>query len=128
VLSTSTSSGLENDASVNKQLIYTPRYNYGGNLSITYNRFNISYYHNYVGYRFTSSDNSSWLKPYHLSNLKISYQQGFQKLTLLTAFHINNIFNSDYMVIAQRPMPLRNYEVSLTLIYNKPNKSKTEQL
>jgi vitamin B12 transporter len=128
VLSTSTSSGLENDASVNKQLIYTPRYNYGGNFSLSYNRFSISYYQNYVGYRFTTSDNTAWLKPYQISNLKIAYLNSFQKLTLLTSFHINNIFNSDYMVIAQRPMPLRNYEVSLTLTYNKLNKPKTEQL
>lgn len=127
VLSTSTQSSLENDASVNKQLIYTPRYNYGGNFSITYNKFNISYYHNYVGYRFTTSDNTSWLKPYHFSNLKIGHQYSLQRLTLVTAFHINNLFNSGYMVIAQRPMPLRNYEVSITLIYNKPNKTKTEQ-
>lgn len=126
VLSTSTESNLENDASVNKQLIYTPRYNYGGNFSITYNKFNISYYHNYVGYRFTTSDNTTWLKPYQFANLKIGYQYGFQKINFITAFHINNLFNSSYMVIAQRPMPLRNYEVSITLTYHKPNKIKTE--
>lgn len=126
VLSTSTESDLENDASVNKQLIYTPRYNYGGNFSITYNKFNVSYYHNYIGYRFTTSDNTAWLKPYHISNLKINYQYGFEKLTLITSFQINNLFNSSYMIIAQRPMPLRNYEVGLTLIYNKPN-HKAEQ-
>lgn len=124
VLSTSTESNLENDVSVNKQLIYTPRYNYGGNFSITYNKFNISYYQNYVGYRFTTSDNTAWLKPYNFSNLKIGYQYGFEKLTLVTSFYINNLFNSNYVVIAQRPMPLRNYEVSLTLIYHKPNKQK----
>lgn len=122
VLSTSTESNLENDASVNKQLIYTPRYNYGGNFSITYNKFNVSYYHNYIGYRFTTSDNTSWLKPYHVSNLKIAYKHDFQKLTLITSFNINNVFNSDYEIMVQRPMPLRNYEVGLTLIYNKPNK------
>jgi iron complex outermembrane receptor protein len=120
VLSTSIASNLENDASVNKQLIYTPRYNYGGNFSITYNKFNVSYYHNYVGYRFTTSDNTAWLKPYHFSNLKIGYQYSLQKLTFVTSFNINNLFNTNYQVIAQRPMPLRNYEVSLTLIYNKP--------
>lgn len=123
VLSNSTQSGLENDASINKQLIYTPRYNYGGNFSITYNKFNVSYYHNYIGYRFVSSDNTSWLKPYHFSNLKIGYQSSFDKLTFITSFHINNLFNSSYMVIAQRPMPLRNFEVSITITYHKPNKT-----
>lgn len=128
ILSTSMQSSLENDASVNKQLIYTPRYNYGGSFSFTYNKFNLSYYHNYIGYRFTSSDNTSWLNPYQYANLKISYQYGFEHLNFITAFHINNIYNSDYVVIAQRPMPLRNYEVSLTLTYHKPPKTKTQQL
>lgn len=123
VLSTSQESNLENDASINKQLIYTPRYNYGGSCYLSYNKFNISYYHNYIGYRFTTSDNTTWLKPYQFVNLKIAYQHIFQKLTLLTSFNINNLFNSSYTVIAQRQMPLRNYEVSLTLTYHKPNKS-----
>jgi iron complex outermembrane receptor protein len=122
VLSTNTKSNLENDASVNKQLIYTPRYNYGGNFSITYNRFNISYYHNYIGYRFTTSDNTAWLKPYQYANMKVGYQTVLDKLTFITAFHINNLFNDSYMVIEKRPMPLRNYEVSITLTYHKPNK------
>lgn len=123
-LSTSQTSKLANDASVNKQLIYTPRYNYGGNFSLSYARFNISYYHNYIGYRFTASDNSSWLKPYHYANLKIGYAYGFSSVTVLVAFHVNNLYNTSYMVYAQRPMPLRNYEVSMTLNYNKPNKQK----
>lgn len=120
VLSTSTESHLENDASVNKQLIYTPRYNYGGSFSIAYNKFGISYYHNYIGYRFTTSDNTSWLKPYQYANLKISHQHTFNKVSFMTALHFNNLYNADYMVIAQRPMPLRNYEISFTLTYHKP--------
>lgn len=126
VLSTPTESTLEHDASVNKQLIYTPRYNYGGKCSVTYHKFNLSFYHNYIGYRFTASDNSTWLKPYHISNLKINYQYGFEKMTLVTSFQINNLFNTNYMILAQRPMPLRNYEIGITLIYNKPNTPKTD--
>ena len=122
VLSTSTESNLENDASVNKQLIYTPRYNYGGSFSFSLDKFNFSYYHNYIGYRFTTSDNTSWLKPYQYANLKVGYGYGFQKLNVSVAFHVNNLYNSSYVVIAQRPMPLRNYEVSLTLTYHKPPK------
>jgi vitamin B12 transporter len=120
-LSTSTGSSLVNDASVNKQLIYTPRYNYAGSFSFTYDKFSISYYHNYIGYRFTSSDNSSWLKPYQFANLKIAYGYGFSRLSVVLAFHVNNLYNASYMILAQRPMPLRNYEMSLTLSYNKPN-------
>ncbi len=126
VLSTSLQSNLANDASVNKQLIYTPRYNYGESFSFSLDKFSISYYHNYIGYRFTTSDNTAWLKPYQYANLKVAYGYGFQKINAIISFNINNLYNTSYVVIAQRPMPLRNYEISLTLTYHKPNKIKTE--
>lgn len=119
-LSKAVKSSLANDASVNKQLIYTPRYNYGANFSFGIQNFIVSYYHNYIGYRFTSSDNSSWLSPYHIANMKFSYKYNVSFVGVTTLFQINNLFNENYKVISQRPMPLRNYEISLTLTYHKP--------
>ncbi len=124
VLSTSVSSALPNDAAVDKQLVYTPRYNYGANISISIYDFSIQYFHNYVGYRYTSSDNTTWLTPYDVGNLKVAYVFKMKPVSFLTTIHINNLFNTDYKIIEQRPMPLRNYEISITLIYNKPNKNK----
>lgn len=120
VLSNVIQSNLINDASVNKQLIYTPRYNYGGSFILAYEQFTLSYYHNYIGYRFTSSDNNSWLQPYQVANFKMSYTFKINHLNATTAIHINNVFNTDYTIIEQRPMPLRNYEFGLTLNYYKP--------
>lgn len=113
-------SSLANDASVHKQLIYTPRYNYGAQFSLGIQDFVVSYYHNYIGYRFTSSDNTGWLTPYNVANVKFSYKYNVSFVGVTTLFQINNLFNEDYKVIAQRPMPLRNYEISLTLTYHKP--------
>lgn len=124
VLSNPVRSNLINDASVNKQLIYTPRYNYGANFTFTYSNFMLAYYHNYIGYRFTSSDNSSWLMPYDIANLKVAYRINLNHLGITSSFHLNNLFNSSYRVVAQRPMPLRNYEISLTLTYHKPKTKK----
>jgi iron complex outermembrane receptor protein len=126
VLSTSQSSALPNDASVNKQLIYTPRYNLGGSFTFTLQDFSFLFYHNYVGYRFTSSDNSSWLEPYHLANMKVAYNFKMPSVNFLMAFHINNIYGTNYFVIDQRPMPFRNYEISMTLNYNKPKKKQQQ--
>lgn len=125
VLSNSVKSTLLNDEAINKQLIYTPRYNYGANITLTYNKFILAYYQNYIGYRFTSSDNSSWLKPYNVANLKVAYQFTINHLGILSSFSLNNLFNTSYMVVAQRPMPLRNYEISLTLTYYKPKNKNT---
>lgn len=125
VLSSSVKSELINDESVNKQLIYTPRYNYGAHLNFTLYRLVIAYYHNYIGYRFTSSDNSTWLTPYHVACIKIAYSFILNHAGITSAFSINNLFNQNYMVVAQRPMPLRSYEVSITLNYHK-QKSKNK--
>jgi vitamin B12 transporter len=122
VLSTSQTSALPNDASVNKQLIYMPRYNMGGSFAFTFYEFSFLFYHNYVGYRFTTSDNSSWLDPYHLANMKLAYNFKMPVFSFLMAFHINNLYGTNYFVIDQRPMPFRNYEISITLTYNKPKK------
>ncbi|MGZ3883762.1 MAG: TonB-dependent receptor plug domain-containing protein [Bacteroidia bacterium] len=123
VLSTSVRSALANDEALNKQLIYTPRYNYGGQLSLSYQNLSLLYFHNYVGYRFSSSDNSAWLMPYQVANLKFAYLFAMPSVNLSTAFHINNLFNASYYIVALRPMPLRNYEISLTITYHKPNKT-----
>lgn len=119
VLSNSVKSNLINDDAINKQLIYTPRYNYGANFTLSFNKLMLAYYYNYIGYRFTSSDNSNWLKPYSISNLRIAYKYSINNVGIMSSFSVNNLYNSSYMVVAQRPMPLRNYEISLTLTYHK---------
>lgn len=123
-LSTSQKSELANDDAVNKQLIYTPRYNYGGNFQCMIKNFALTYYHNYIGYRFTASDNSSWLEPYNVANIKVSNTFYINHLGVTAAFGINNVFNQNYFIVNQRPMPLRNYEVSITLNYHKPINTK----
>lgn len=123
VLSTSIRSALPNDGAVEKQLIYTPRYNYGANFILSYYDLSFMYIHNYTGYRFTASDNSEWLKPYQYASVKFGYRYKMEGVALFTAIHINNLYNSNYIVIAQRAMPLRYYELSLTLTSNKKPRS-----
>lgn len=124
VLSTVQKEEQENSGSLHKQLIYTPRYTVNGRLSLAYrNRFLLSYYHQYLGYRFTSSDNSSWLDPFHLSSLKCNYR--FEMLR--TAFDLfaaaNNFYDTNYTLLAGRPMPLRNYEIGLSIQFKKNKQS-----
>lgn len=123
VLSTTANSGLFNDGSLDKQLIYTPRYNYGAQLTCSYLSLHLLYFYNYIGYRFTTSDNLSWLKPYQVSNIKLSYTLSVSRVSVNLGFQVNNLFNASYQVVAQRPMPLRSYEVSITLMHHKPNKN-----
>jgi outer membrane cobalamin receptor len=35
---------------------------------------------------------------------------------------VNNIFNKNYAVVLNRPMPLRNYEIGMRINYHKNKK------
>jgi iron complex outermembrane receptor protein len=122
VLSTNQKATSENDNSVGRQLIFTPRYNGQGTLTMGYKNINILFNNNYTGYRFTSTDNTSWVNPYYIANFRCSYNYSFSTINSELFFNINNLFNKNYVVIPNRPMPMRNYEIGISLKYNKKKK------
>lgn len=115
VLSTVESNLQNGSSTLNKQLIYTPRYTITSSLLIAYNNFSVIMFYNYCGYRFTTSDNTEWLQPYHLNHLKLNYSLGKKSSRYSFFAACNNIFNQNYFVIVGRTMPLRNYEIGITL-------------
>lgn len=119
VLSTNETGSNENDNAIGRQLIYTPRYTGQSALSCTYKDVTLLVTQSYVGYRFTSTDNTSWLQPYYVANAKLAYKYAFSSVLVEFFAGLNNIFNKGYMAVANRPMPLRNYEAGLTLHYQK---------
>ena len=126
VLATNLKSKNENDNSIDRQLIYTPRYTGQCTYILTYKEISILINQTYTGYRFTSTDNTSWLNPYYLCNIRANYSY-LHKNTKYNFFgNINNVFNQNYMIVSNRPMPLRNFEVGLSINYYKPKtKNKT---
>lgn len=119
VLSTIQSNNQENNSTQNKQLIYTPRYSVNSNISVGYSKTILTYYHQYIGYRFTTSDNTSWLSPYHYSSLRLNTTINLNQSTIVLFAACNNLINKNYNIIANRPMPLQNYEVGISLQYQK---------
>lgn len=126
VLSTNQKATSENDNSVGRQLIFTPRYNGQTGILIVYQKLNVLFNNNYTGYRFTSTDNTSWVNPYYIANFKWSYNYSFNTINAEVFCSINNLFNKNYVVIPNKPMPLRNYEVGICIKYDKPKNKKTE--
>jgi vitamin B12 transporter len=112
-----------NDNSVNKQLIYTPRYTANTTLSFGYANTDLVFYNQYAGYRFTTSDNLNWLNPYLISSLRVNHNRSIKNINFIFFASCNNLTNRNYTVVAGRPMPLRNYELGITLkIKSKTNK------
>lgn len=116
VLSTVVREQQQNASTLGRQLMYTPRYTVNGRLVVAFRqRLVLAYYHHYQGYRFTASDNSTWLDPYHLSSLKLNALFGWSQRNVDFFVACNNLFNRSYTVLANRPMPLRNYEIGFSI-------------
>ncbi len=124
VLSTNQVKMNENDNSVGRQLIYTPRYSGLGGISFYYKNFGLLFNNHYTGYQFTSTDNTTWINPYLIGNLKLSYRYAFSTVETELFAHVNNLYNKNYVVVANMPMPLRNYEAGLRISYSKRKKTK----
>ncbi len=114
-LSTNEKASRANDESVDKQLIYTPVYSGTAGLQLRYSKFSLNYNHSYTGYTYTTSDHSEWLEPYQFASLYVAYKANFKKIGGTLFFRINNIWNEDYQVVRNRPMPGINYSVGLNL-------------
>jgi len=121
VVSTNQKAKTDNDASLGKQLIYVPMYSGHGKFSIEYKGLFLCFNQSYTGYRYTSTDNTEYLKPYWNSNLYLSYRITVKKITFSLFAAVYNIFNEQFQVILNRAMPLRNYHTGISIQFNKPN-------
>ncbi|HEY0029959.1 MAG TPA: TonB-dependent receptor plug domain-containing protein, partial [Bacteroidia bacterium] len=126
VLSTNEEAASANDATVGKQLIYVPIQNAQGALTLTYGGTAISYTQIYTGYRYTLSDNTRYLKPYTVGNLRLSQTISFADSKISFYLQINNIWGETYQVLAYRAMPLMSYQLGLSLQFNHPNKKELQ--
>lgn len=109
VLSVTAASYIYNDGSVGKQIPYTPRYNGQLNIGFTYRKLSVNYNHTYTGYRFTTTDESSYLTPYETGNVQVMYKSQIYRHSCLFTGQCNNIWNEQYQVVAYRPMPGMNW-------------------
>jgi iron complex outermembrane receptor protein len=102
---------------VGKQLPYVPIHSFNFYLKTTYRGFFVSYVHNSYSERFTTASNDvsrrDWLYPYFMNSLYVGKELSFQKNKLLLEFKIYNLFNEEYRSVLGRPMPGRNYLLTL---------------
>jgi iron complex outermembrane receptor protein len=115
VLSTNNTTNAVQDANINKQLIYVPLYKSNIMASLYYKKGFITCNQQYVGYRFTSADNSSFLNPYWITNLMFGYGIELRKTKIELTVNVNNLFNTEYESIAYRPMPFRFMETGINI-------------
>ena len=115
VVSTNEQAYNPNDQSVGKQLIYTPYYVFNFDFSVIYKNLALRYTNSYNGYRFTSSDNLNLLEAFNIANLQLNYRTTVNKHPFNIFYKLNNVFNENYQVVLNRPMPLINHEIGINL-------------
>lgn len=118
-LATTEASYMPNDKSIGKQIPYTPKYLIQNTLSYQYLGWTGIVNVMYTGYRYTTTDESQYLAPYTLTNLRLgySYQKGKHRWQALLG--IENLWNSRYQVVNARPMPGRGFQFTLIYTQNK---------
>ena len=104
------------DASIGKQLIYTPHHK--GNISTVFIYKNLSYKINpsYVGSVFTSSDNLNELNAFIVTNMSIKCN--IKSVNSSLSFSVKNIFNTEYQSYQNYPNPGREFLIQLNINLN----------
>lgn len=118
-LSTNTEIYNSNDASLNKQLIYVPHYKFICKSKLSYKNISFTYIHNYTGFRYTSRDNINYLPSFNLGRLFLSWNFKLKKNNAKIFYKINNLYNTNYQLVINRPMPLINHEIGFNFKINK---------
>jgi vitamin B12 transporter len=114
------------DASLGKQIIYTPMHIAAGTLMVSFRGYTLSYHHQYTGIRYLATDNSDFIPAYHTADLVFGKSFKINPFTLDLSIAIENIWNEQYQAIAWMPMPGRVFKGTLSLQFHKPLKSKSK--
>ena len=116
IYSTNQKAKFQNDASLNKQLIYVPNHKASFYIQLKMSWLDVFLNQNFTGKVYTVGDNSESLDGYGLTNLGISKNiklKGNQSLRF--QFKINNLLDKDYQVVSTFPMPGRHFEAGLSM-------------
>lgn len=97
------------------QLWYTPIHTAHSSVVYNFGRGHLSYRHQYTG---STSGVNKDLDAFHLGSVSIHSKIALGDYTFKTFIAINNIWNHTYRIIEQRPMPLRNFRIGTTIIFN----------
>ena len=110
----------DHDNSLNKQLIYVPYHKLSNSIQLHYKKMILAYTYNYTSERFITSDNNWYLPANFISSVSISNRFVVHPTWNVSGtFKVTNILGQEYQSIANRPMPGRNYLLSIIVNFNK---------
>jgi iron complex outermembrane receptor protein len=105
------------DESTGEQLPYIPLHSGNAFFRLAWKGFFITYQHNSYSERYTTTSNDPAsrrvLYPYFMNDMSVGKDFVIDRVTLSTEFKVFNLFDETYHTILYRPMPGRNYLLTI---------------
>jgi outer membrane receptor protein involved in Fe transport len=97
------------------QIAYIPWHSGSVTLNFTYKTYDLNYCFFYVGERYHNSSNirENYEQPFYTHDLSLGKEFCFKKWKFKVSAEINNIFNQQFEVVLNYPMPGTNFRVIL---------------
>ena len=99
------------------QIPYIPWHSGSAIVGLNYKSWNLNYSFIYAGERYDEQENIIYnhMEPWYTSDLSIIYRFHWNKSLCKAQLDVNNLLDQDYEVIANYPMPGRNYALTLSI-------------
>lgn len=105
------------DSYYRDQIPYIPHHSGSAVVSADWRGWGLNYSYIYVGERYSQPENirSNRMPAWNTSDLSLQREFGIRAVRMRVQLDINNLFNRDYAVILNYPMPRRNYRLTLVV-------------
>ena len=101
-------------------LSFIPSFSANASIAYQYRKLHINYSYLFLGERYISNDESSYMPSYQLSSLSASYDFYLLRQTKLgLTAGIDNVFDWQYQNMPWRPMPGRMYTLQINFIWTR---------
>lgn len=106
-----------NDSYYRHQIPYIPWHSGSAIFGLNYKDWDLNYSFIYAGERYDEQENIIYnhMEPWYTSDLSLCYRFYWNDVLFRAKLDVNNIFDQDYEVITNYPMPGRNFAFTLTI-------------
>ncbi len=97
------------------QIPYTPWHSGSATLMADYKAWDLAYNFVYTGERYCQQENILYnhVEPWYTSDIHLSWRHSFEGFLCKVTLEVNNLFDQQYDVIINYPMPGRNFNVTI---------------
>lgn len=105
------------DSYYRDQIPYIPRHSGSVVFNAQWRGWGLNYSWIYVGERYNQQENIlyNYTQPWYTSDISVSKDFKFGKVSLRGLLEVNNLLSQDYDVIVNYPMPKRNFRMTITV-------------